>query len=232
MKVLSQLFAILLVATLIVACGGSTADEAKVGDAEKAAEASASAINYGVNADASAIMWTGSKPTGSHNGTISIAEGSLAVKNGAIESGSFTLDMNAITVLDLKSGEGKEGLEGHLKGTSKPEYEDHFFNVNKFPTGKFVVTNVDALEGDSLYTHEVKGNLTLKDSTKSVAFKATVDVTDASITAESQAFTINRTDWGVNYSSKSVVEGLGDKFINDDIELKVKIAANKAAELQ
>jgi hypothetical protein len=48
------------------------------------------------------------------------------------------------------------------------------------------------------------------------------------MTLNTEVFTINRTDWGVNYGSKSVFENLGDKFINDDIELKISIKANKA----
>ena len=35
----------------------------------------------------------------------------------------------------------------------------------------------------------------------------------------SQTFRINRADWNVKYGSKSFFTGLGDKFINDDIEL-------------
>lgn len=232
MKLLSQLFAIALIAVLVVACGGSKGEEAKVGDAKDAATSSAEAVTYGVNTDASAIMWTGSKPLGSHNGTISISEGNFGLKGGAIESGSFTLDMTSITVLDLEAGKGKEDLEGHLKGLGKEDSADHFFNTKKFPTGKFVVTGVDAIGGDSLYTHEITGNLTLKDSTKSVGFKATVDITDVSVTAESQEFTIDRTKWGVNYGSKSVFDNLGDKFVKDDIALKIRIAANKSADVQ
>ena len=44
----------------------------------------------------------------------------------------------------------------------------------------------------------------------------------------SEEFTIDRTKWNVNYGSKSVFDGLGDKFINDDISLKINLKANKA----
>ena len=48
------------------------------------------------------------------------------------------------------------------------------------------------------------------------------------MTIESEAFTIDRTKWGVNYGSKSVFDDLGDKFINDDIELKILVSAKKS----
>jgi hypothetical protein len=32
----------------------------------------------------------------------------------------------------------------------------------------------------------------------------------------------------VNYGSKSVFDGLGDKFINDEIELMIEVKAKKA----
>ena len=43
----------------------------------------------------------------------------------------------------------------------------------------------------------------------------------------SETFAIDRTKWDVNYGSKSVFDNLGDKFINDDIELTVTVVANK-----
>jgi hypothetical protein len=45
---------------------------------------------------------------------------------------------------------------------------------------------------------------------------------------KSDAFTINRTLWSINYGSKSIFDDLGDKFINDDMELKIMIMAKKA----
>ena len=45
----------------------------------------------------------------------------------------------------------------------------------------------------------------------------------------SEEFTIDRTDWDVNYGSKSVFDSLvGDNVISDDIQLEIKVVANKA----
>jgi polyisoprenoid-binding protein YceI len=73
----------------------------------------------------------------------------------------------------------------------------------------------------------LEGNLTIKGITKSVAIPVTISKTDALLTINSEKFTINRTQWNINYSSKSVFDDLKDKFINDDIELTLKISAKK-----
>ena len=39
----------------------------------------------------------------------------------------------------------------------------------------------------------------------------------------SEAFTIDRSKWNVKYGSKSFFDNLGDKFINDDIELQLTV---------
>lgn len=192
-------------------------------DATEAAVASDSASVYNVDKVASVIDWSGSKPAGKHTGTIALADGEVTVKNGNVESGKFTIDMNSITVTDLKAEEGKGDLEAHLKGTGDKAGEDHFFNVAKFPTGTFEITKVSNVDGKNT----IEGNLTLKGITKNVKFPATVGVDAASVTITSETFTINRTEWGVNYASKSVFDDLKDKFVNDDIELKVTVKATK-----
>ncbi len=225
MKVLSRLFPIFILAMTLFACNTAPDGEAATtGEATDTADASATAIDYSVDASASAVTWVGSKPGGQHNGTISMKEGSLSVKDGNIEAGKFVLDMNTITVLDIPAGEGKEDLEGHLKG-SKEDNADHFFNVAKYPTATFEIANVTPIENDSLMSHTITGNLTMKDTTLSVTFKANVNLGEAGLVAESNDFTIDRTKWGVNYGSKNVFADLGDKFINDEIGLKVNLVA-------
>lgn len=166
----------------------------------------------------SVIEWKGSKPTGSHTGTIALQSGTFTVDNGKV-SGNFVIDMNSITVTDLKEDEGKLDLEAHLKGTGKEEGADHFFNVKTYPTGSFKLTGFDGTN--------VTGDLTLKGKTKTISFPATLTITDSEVTLESQPFNINRVDYGVNYASKSVFGDLKDKFINDEIELVVKVKAKK-----
>lgn len=206
-----------LAATIVFSCKNKEAAEAQVDAAAEVAEAQG--MTYEVNTEMSKVMWVGSKPTGQHNGTINVSEGSVAVKDGNITGGTFTLDMNSITVLD-QEGDQKSNLEAHLKGTAEGK-EDHFFNVAQYPTATFEVTKLSNLEGNEEANMLVYGNLTMRGVTKQIGFPAMVSVGDAGVKVKTPSFTLNRTDWGVNYGSKSVFDNLKDNFINDEIELTV-----------
>ncbi len=215
---------ILSALTLTVSCKNDKAAEAETTEAGAVKETSGEAASYTVDNTNSKIDWTGSKPTGKHTGTINLTDGTVSIKDNMLDSGKFTIDMNTITVTDLKAGDGKEDLEGHLKGTGGTEADyDHFFNVKKYPQSTFEITKAVTENGKTT----VEGNLTMKGITKNVKFPATVTVNGDTVTLVSDPFTINRTLWNVNYGSKSVFDNLGDKFINDDIELKVSITAKK-----
>jgi hypothetical protein len=159
------------------------------------------------------IFWTGSKPTGEHNGYIKIKEGNYIVKDGQLVGGEFIIDMNSIVDKDIEDEEMNNKLVGHLKSAD-------FFHVDSFPTGKFVITNVAAIDDES-YNKKITGNLTLKGITKEVSFKATVKVNDGNVVAKSEVFTLDRTDWNVNYGSKSIFKELKDKFIHDEFTLEI-----------
>ena len=131
--------------------------------------------------------------------------------------------MNSITVEDLE-GEDKANLEGHLKGSNKPEAADHFFNVAKYPTAEFVVTGFTNENGSDM----VEGDLTIKDKTNKVKFPVSITETAAVATLTSPVFEINRTLWDIKYGSKSFFDDLGDKFINDEISLEINLKAKKA----
>lgn len=201
-------------------------DKAKEADTVDAMETSQSddmAQTYTVDADASQIEWKGFKPTGTHNGTIDIENGEINVNDNSIEGGNVTIDMKSITVMDLE-GEEKQNLESHLKGTVEGK-EGDFFNVNKYPEARFDITGTEMIDTN---TTSLSGNLTLKGVTKNVTFPVKVSMDDNSLTITSDTFTIDRTNWNVNYGSKSVFDNLGDSFINDGMELKITVKANKA----
>ena len=101
--------------------------------------------------------------------------------------------------------------------------EDHFFNATKFPESKFEITGITSIEGKTT----VNGNLTIKNITKPVSFPAKVTYEGDTMMLVSEAFMINRTQWNVNYASKSIFDNLKDKFVNDEIELVVKLNATK-----
>ncbi len=219
MKFLSNLFLVAMMAIAFTSCKNNpepTSDATEVA-------AEAVGVDYTVSPDAAKINWEGSKPTGTHNGSISISEGTLSVANGAVTAGNFTIDMKTITVLDLQ-GDEKGYLESHLIGTAKPEEADHFFNVAKYPTAKFEIVSVTPTSGQT-YNSDVKGNLTIRDITKEITIPANITVAADNVVVTTEQFMINRTEWGVNYGSKSIFDNLGDKFINDEIKLQIMVEA-------
>ncbi|MBM3935600.1 MAG: YceI family protein [Sphingomonadales bacterium] len=165
------------------------------------------------------VEWVGVKPTGKHNGTFTVSEGQLFVENNNISAGEFTIDMNSLKVLDITDAEQNADLTGHLKSGD-------FFQTDSFPNAKFVISTVTTLASpDSLgNTHTIAGNLTLKGATKGVSFPAKVALADGNCTAEC-SLSIDRTQWGVVYGSKNIFKNLGDKFINDIVDLKIKLSA-------
>ena len=96
-------------------------------------------------------------------------------------------------------------------------FEMDFMNMNYTMTMK----NVD---GKTM----LSGNLTLKEKKNNVTFPVTVSEDGNSYTITSEMFTIDRSKWDVQYGSKSFFDNLGDKFINDDIELKITVKASKS----
>lgn len=191
----------------------------KTTEATENVVASPEATSYKIDLANSVVDWKGSKPTGTHTGTIKFVEGQAMINGDKLESGKFVFDMNSITVTDLKAGDGKEDLEMHLKGTGEKAQEDHFFNVGKYPQGSFEITGVTEENGKSMIT----GNLMLKETSKSITVPAMITNDATSMTIKSEPFMINRTEWKVNYASKSVFDDLKDKYVDDNIELTVNV---------
>jgi len=216
--------ALLLVFTFAITGCKNKAEEANTSQAEAAAVSESSSEKFTVNVAESAIEWKGFKPTGTHYGTISLDNGVFKTDDGKLQSGTFLIDMNSISVSDLEAGDGKENLEAHLKGTVEGK-ENHFFDVTKFPSAAFEITSTESLAAGKT---RLSGNLTIKGQKHNISFPVTITNNDDQMTIESEPFTIDRTKWNVNYGSKSIFDDLGDKFINDDIELKISIKAKKA----
>lgn len=168
----------------------------------------ATAQDKKINVSKSKISWVGKKVTGEHAGTINFKDGVLNFKSGKLTGGSFTVDMTSINVTDLKAGEGKEKLEGHLKA-------DDFFGTAKHATSKLVFKSVKE-KSAGVYT--VTADLTIKNITKPVTFDLKTDKNSATT-----AFKVDRTKYGIEYGSGSIFDGLGDKAIYDDFDLTVNL---------
>ena len=199
----------------LASCSGSSKGEGSIAASEAAAVSDVAAEALSVDATASALSWKGFKPGGEHYGKLPISAGQLDIKDDVLHGGYVTIKMNGIIVEDLKAEEGGDKLKAHLEG-------EDFFDVAKYPEAKFELTDVPAEGLKIADIKELKGNLTLKDVTKNITIPVASIQRDAATgkySFTSQTFRINRADWNVKYGSKSFFTGLGDKFINDDIEL-------------
>lgn len=170
--------------------------------------ATVSAQTKKVDVSKSKITWVGKKVTGSHDGTVNLKDGALVFKSNKLAGGSFTVDMTSITVTDLKAGQGKENLEGHLKA-------DDFFGTAAHPTATLAFKKIAAKAKD-VYT--VTADLTIKGITKPVTFDLAVNGNTA--TSE---FKIDRTKYDIKYNSGNFFQNLGDKTINDDFDVTVSL---------
>lgn len=169
---------------------------------------------YTVDTKKSTVVWLGKKVTGEHTGNISLNSGKVEVAGKAIKNAEFEMDMNSITCTDLTDATYNGKLIGHLKS-------EDFFNTAKFPTAKFVLKSATD-KGNSNY--DVKGDLTIKGITNEVSFPAVIKMEGKTFVAVS-TITIDRTKYDIKYGSKSFFEGIGDKAINDEFELKVNLVA-------
>lgn len=174
----------------------------------------------------SSIEWLGTKPTGTHWGKVKLNDGVVYVSKNKVVGGKMTIDFNTIAVLDIEDPDLNGRLLGHLKSAD-------FFNVDSFPSATFQIAALEELDKnaqpiDGIFpTHTVKGNLTMRGITKGISFPARLEVDDSKVKVLTPQFFINRTQWNVNYGSKSIFANLKDNFINDEMGIKISFQAEK-----
>jgi len=214
-KMKKVLIAIVAISVLMVSCKGEKKETVEVKEEVKVEKVVA---ENNVDLTASLLAWKGTKPGGAHDGTVALKPSTLVVDNGTITGGEFTIDMASIKVLDIKDPKKAANLAGHLASGD-------FFEVEKYPTSKFVITGVEDKEGKLAVT----GNLTVKDVTKSITIPASLVEADGVYTFTSDKFNVDRTDFNIKYKSKNFIEGLKDKFIDDIMEMSFEVKTKAAS---
>lgn len=181
------------------------APEANTGDVVPTAASSKQAV-----LETSVVKWLSKKVGGQHFGTVKLQKGQLDYDtNNKLVWGSFTIDMNTITVDDIQ-GEMQASLLKHLQS-------DDFFSVATNPTATFTITAVKELTPTSL---EVTGDMTIKWIRNPVTFVATVDETGNTFTAP---IVIDRTLWDIKFRSLKFFSDVADKAIEDTITFDVTL---------
>lgn len=172
--------------------------------------------SYKLEVSNSAIKWTGKKVSGKHWGTVALKDGNFKTEGGKLIGGEFVINMNTITVDDIKNEEYNAKLKGHLQS-------EDFFSVEKFPEAKFVITKAQPKKSEN-GNYEITGDLTIKGITNSISFPAQLDINGSAIQGNAD-LKFDRTKWNIRYGSGNFFTGLGDNMIYDDVELSVTIAA-------
>ncbi len=210
----------LSVLTLLAACNNDKKPTIKATDATTPTTTTATSGEvWNVDTAKSSIAWEGYEGLklgkSEHNGSLGIASGKINVANGSISSGTFSIPLSSLKILDIPANDGGNAkLRGHLLNAD-------FFDVAKFPTADFSIVSAAKTVGDSV---AITGNLTLKGVTKSVTIPALVKMENGTLTASTPKFYINRKDWGMNYHSEN---SLGDELIRPELGLTIQLTAKK-----
>jgi hypothetical protein len=203
------MMAVVIISTVLFSCKGEKKEKIVVKEEVKVEKTT---IVNNVDLTSSVMTWKGTKPTGSHNGTVAFKSGGMLLENDVLKGGEFVIDINTIKNLDMVGSDGAANIEKHLKAPD-------FFDVEVYPTSKFVITSVLEVDGGLAVT----GNLTIKDATKSITIPASVSTVEGITTFKSELFNIDRADFNVKYGSKRWIEGLKDKFIDDLVEMSFTV---------
>ncbi|MBK8497339.1 MAG: YceI family protein [Flavobacteriales bacterium] len=217
----SAVLSIAALATILVACGPSEAEQQAAREqaiADSIQTAASAEHNYVADVAASSIKWQGNV-TGakvySHFGTIGLGKGSFTTKGGSLVGGQFVVDMTAITPLDANyapdgSEQGtKANLIGHL-GTAD------FFDTANHPRATLTITSGNG--------NTATGDLTIRGKTNSE------NITDIVITENpdgtvkaSGKLSFDRQKYGVAWA-----HFVKDALLADNIELTVELTGTAA----
>jgi polyisoprenoid-binding protein YceI len=169
--------------------------------------------NFEIAVAKSNIDWTGRKITGSHNGTISIKQGTFVTTDGKLTGGLFVIDTTSIKILDITDPATNGQFAGHLAS-------DDFFAIEQFPEARFEITRVNG--------SRIDGDLVIKGITHPASFDANIQISEDTLTASGQ-IVIDRTKYGIKFRSGNFFKDLGDTLIYNDFDLNIHITARAAA---
>jgi polyisoprenoid-binding protein YceI len=175
---------------------------------------------YNVDAAASTFKWHATKVTGEHSGIAKFSKGTIITAGTVLKGAEIIVDMTTIDATDL-TGEYHDKLVGHLKS-------DDFFSVEKHTQAVIKVKSATAIKGAAAGTNNytIVADLTIKGITKEITFPAMVVITKDKVIVNAD-FNINRAQYDIRYGSSSFFEGLGDKAISDEFNVKVRVLATK-----
>ena len=183
-----------------------------------ASSAAVAQSTYTVDPAAAKLIWTGKKITGQHHGTIDVRSGTIGWGESGLMQAEVAIDMTTIKDVDLDR-EYAADLEDHLKSSE-------FFNTAEFKTAVFKTTQVQPIPGAEVGkpNYTLTGDLTIKGITHPVSFMALAWKEKKGIRAAG-TIVFDRTLYDIKYRSGRFFDTLGDKMIEDMVQLIFDLTA-------
>lgn len=165
---------------------------------------------FDIDLASSTLTWSAEKlAIVKHIGNVNFSEGKVILSDdGTVLGGEAIVDMKTIN-----ESENNQAVIKHLKSPD-------FFDVEKYPISKLVITNIEKQSDES---YLAKANLTIRDITAPIEFTLNVDGSDEKQIVLETKFNVNRTIYGANFGSESLFAELGDKAIKDEFELQISL---------
>lgn len=176
----------------------------------------AQSATYNLDIVKSKLYWKGTNKVGTaHVGLILFKAGMLITSDtGAPTGGNFVIDMNSMRSTDHPLPQDNKKVNDELKS-------DMFFSVPSYPTSTINITGIIPADTTNLYT--VTGNLTIKNITQKVSFKALIKHTGNRLKATA-AFSIDRIKWGIHERpNPNVMWSLQNALMSDDIPIRLDL---------
>ena len=195
-------------------CGNTTSNEANLSKEEEIQEPQIevpiTSKDYMLNAEKSTLRWIGGKPTGQHMGSIDAKMGAMAKNSDGTIQCVVVMNMNTIKCMDIEDPEENKDLVDHLNN-------EDFFDVTNFPEAHIEIKEMRK-EPEREFS-QVVCELEIKNHKELIEFQAMVKEIGDSIMI-SGTLIFDRTAFEIKYKSKTIFPDLGDKFINDEIEVQ------------
>lgn len=214
------LFSFISISSFISCSDAPKGDKATITDEQKAADEKGQ--SFMVDTAESLVRFNGIGVGKNHPGNFKLSSGTVSVENNQISGGNFVINISSMD-LDQKEEMFQSKLKPHL-------LSGDFFDVEKFGTANFEITNVEPYKPDDKDTSiveganfNVSGNLTLKGETKNVTFPAYIELDENKLMAKAN-FDIDRTQWKMNYGNDKTLK---DKFISETVNIELDLQAKK-----
>ncbi len=174
---------------------------------------------YTINTANSFIEWTAKKKIIANyvdKGFFRISDGEITIdENETLVTGDVAINVTSLEVTET-------GVGGGFSGLARDMLSGRFLDVEQFPTATFTVTSVELGRKN---TFDVAGDLTIKSVTQPV--ELTMEVQPISINSIQLVggLEIDRTEYDVTFGSDRFFDDLGDKVIDDMVQLGISLQA-------